>query len=47
MSFSGLFPIPGLMGADETIQRLALDLHGWLNWLLSVSIFRPVMAILL
>ena len=38
MSFFGLFPIPSLMGDDETIQRLALDLHGWLNWLLILAI---------
>lgn len=42
MSFFGLFTIPNLLGDDETIQRLALDLHGWLNWLLLLLIILHV-----
>lgn len=38
MSFFGLFAIPNLMGDDETVQRIALDLHGWLNWLLIAAL---------
>lgn len=34
MSFFGLAPIPALIDSNEDIQRTALALHGWLNWLL-------------